>query len=212
MVLDSYRKTANRLLTPMATRLQSISPNTLSWISLLAAGLTGLFLALAGFLDASLALGLALGALVVSALLDALDGEVARLRGTASPRGDFVDHVFDRYADILILVGIFFSIYARAWIVLFGLIGVLMTSYLGTQAQAVGLGRIYGGLLGRADRLVILLLLLILHLVFDPDATRLVGIAPLAFSIMEWGLLLFGVLGNFTAIQRAVIAWRRLST
>ena len=35
--------------------------------------------------------------------------------------------------------------------------GVLMSSYLGTQAQAVGLKRNYGGILGRADRLVLLM-------------------------------------------------------
>ena len=34
----------------------------------------------------------------------------------------------------------------------FALTGVLMSSYLGTQAQAVGVGRYYGGILGRADR------------------------------------------------------------
>ena len=31
-----------------------------------------------------------------------------------------------------------------------------MLSYMGTQAQAVGAGREYAGLLGRADRLVVL--------------------------------------------------------
>ncbi len=36
----------------------------------------------------------------------------------------------------------------------FALTGVLMASYLGTQAQAVGVGRYYGGLLGRSDRSV----------------------------------------------------------
>ena len=209
-MLDSYRKAADRILTPMAVRLRHLSPNLLSWLGLGTAVLAGLFLALAGFLNEVLALALAFVALTLSSLLDALDGKVARLRGIASPRGDFLDHVFDRYADVLILTGLFFSIYARQPIAFFGLLGVLLTSYLGTQAQAVGIGRLYGGLLGRADRLVILLVVLLLHLFLDPQAALFLGVGVLSFTMMEYALLLFGILGNLTAIQRAVEAWKRL--
>ena len=45
------------------------------------------------------------------------------------------------------------------------IIGVLMLSYMGTQAQAVGAGREYAGLLGRADRLIVLMLVPILSLI-----------------------------------------------
>ncbi|MEE9181066.1 MAG: CDP-alcohol phosphatidyltransferase family protein [candidate division NC10 bacterium] len=211
MVLDSYRRAADRILTPMAVRIRRVTPNVLSWISLVTAGLAGLFLALAGFLNEVIALAAAFIALSVSSLLDALDGKVARLRGIASPRGDFMDHVFDRYADVFILTGLFFSIYARQPIAFFGLLGVLLTSYLGTQAQAVGIGRLYGGLLGRADRLVILLVFLLLHLFFDPSEPLLfLGLGVLRFTMMEYALLLFGILGNLTAIQRGVEAWKRL--
>ena len=210
MVLDSYRDFADRLLTPMAVRLRHLSPNLLSWLGLGTAGLAGLFLALAGVLNEVVALAAAFVALLVSSLLDALDGKVARLRGLASLRGDFLDHVFDRYADVLILTGLFFSIYARQPIAFFGLLGVLLTSYLGTQAQAVGIGRLYGGLLGRADRLVILLVILLLHLFLDPRAALFLGVGALSFTMMEWALLLFGFLGNFTAIQRGVETWKRL--
>ncbi len=211
MVLDSYRRVADRILTPMAVRLRHVSPNLLSWLGLGTAGLAGLSVALAGVINEVLALAAAFIALAVSSLLDALDGKVARLRGIASPRGDFMDHVFDRYADVLILTGLFFSIYARQPIVFFGLLGVLLTSYLGTQAQAVGIGRLYGGLLGRADRLVILLLVLLLHLFLDPSEPLLfLGLGALSFTMMEYALLLFGILGNLTAIQRGVEAWKRL--
>ncbi len=211
MVLDSYREFADRLLTPLAARLRGVNPNVLSWAGLATSGLTGLFLYLAHFIPGTLALALAFVALAVSSLLDALDGKVARLRGVASPRGDFLDHVFDRYADVLVLTGLFFSPYARPEVALFGFLGVLLTSYVGTQAQAVGIGRLYGGLLGRADRLVILLVVLLLHLFLDPDGTLLLGLGVVSFLLMEYALLLFGVLGNVTAVQRMVEAWRRLS-
>ncbi len=158
-----------------------------------------------------MALLAALLALLISSLFDALDGKVARLRDVASARGDLVDHVFDRYADVFILIGLFFSVYSREWVALFGLLGVLLTSYMGTQAQAVGVGRIYGGVLGRADRLVILLLVTILQLLVDPSGMQLYGYGLLSFSPLEYALLLFGVMGNITAVQRAIIiAWRQL--
>ncbi|MFQ5986745.1 MAG: CDP-alcohol phosphatidyltransferase family protein [Thermoplasmata archaeon] len=210
MVLDSYREAADRILTPMAVRIRHLSPNLLSWIALVTAGLAGLSFYLAHLIDGTIALAAALVLLAVSSLLDALDGKVARLRGLASPRGDFLDHVFDRYADILILVGLFFSPYARPEVALFGLLGVLLTSYVGTQAQAVGIGRLYGGILGRADRLVLLLVVIVLHLFLDPNATLLLGVGILSFLMMEYALLAFGVLGNVTAVQRMLEAWRRL--
>ncbi len=210
MVLDSYRAAFDRILEPLAIRLKKTSPDLMSWIGLAAAAATGVFLVLAPFIGHHLALALAFVALVLSSLFDALDGKVARLTGVASPRGDFLDHVFDRYADVFILVGLFFSIYARQPIVLFGLLGVLLTSYLGTQAQAVGIGRVYGGHLGRADRLVISLVVLLLHLFLDPRAALFLGLGALSFTMMEYALLLFAILGNLTAIQRGVEAWKRL--
>ncbi|MCJ2520807.1 MAG: CDP-alcohol phosphatidyltransferase family protein [Candidatus Thermoplasmatota archaeon] len=210
MVLDSYRQVADRLLRPIAVRIQAVSPNLLSWISLLTAALTGIFLVLSFYIDSVLALSAALVSLLVSALFDALDGKVARLRGIESRRGDLLDHVFDRYADVFILTGLFFSMYSREWIALFGLLGVLLTSYMGTQAQAIGVGRIYGGVLGRADRLVILLLVIALHIAFDPGGSLSFGYGDLSFTMMEYALLLFGILGNLTAIQRFVAAWKQL--
>ena len=38
-----------------------------------------------------------------------------------------------------------------------------MLSYMGTQAQAIGAGRDYAGLLGRADRLVVLIMVPIIQ-------------------------------------------------
>jgi archaetidylinositol phosphate synthase len=76
---------------------------------------------------------------ILCGVLDALDGKIAKLTGKASSRGDFLDHVLDRYADIFIITGIFAG-GAAPWIIgVFGLTGVLMSSYLGTQAQPSGL-------------------------------------------------------------------------
>ena len=39
-----------------------------------------------------------------TAVFDALDGIVARIREMSSKRGDLVDHTLDRVADIIILI------------------------------------------------------------------------------------------------------------
>ncbi len=205
MVLNRWRPAADRVLVPIAKHMESVNPNAISWLALLAAMVAGVgfFLGGAGFLLLALLL------ILLSAYLDALDGKVAKMFGKASPRGDFIDHVFDRYADVFLLGGVAFNAaYAPLWVGALAIIGVLLTSYMGTQAQAVGQGRRYGGILGRADRLVLLFAGGLLQLVIAPAGGAAWGISPAAFGPLGWILFLFAVLGNATAVQRAAAIWR----
>jgi archaetidylinositol phosphate synthase len=92
----------------------------------------------------------------LSGVFDVLDGEVARRTGTSSRRGDLLDHVFDRYADVALLLGLAASGFTLPLLALLALVSLLLTSYMGTQAQALGAPRLYSGLLTRADRLLLL--------------------------------------------------------
>ncbi|MFA5897215.1 MAG: CDP-alcohol phosphatidyltransferase family protein [Thermoplasmata archaeon] len=204
MVLDRFRPAADRLLVPAAKRLLNVNPNAVSWAALLTAIGAGVSFTRGG--PWFLAYGLVL--ILASAYLDALDGKIARLANKASARGDFLDHVFDRYADVFLLGGVAFSLYCRLWIGVLAIVGVMLTSYMGTQAQAVGQGRRYAGILGRADRLVLLFLGGLLQLLAAPGGGVVWGIDPVAFQPLEWFMVLFAVLGNLTAIQRAVAIWR----
>jgi len=208
VVLDRYRKAADRLLVPVASRLIHVNPNVVSWIAFFAAVGAGIsfFLGGAGFLSLALIL------LFANSYLDALDGRIARMAGKASARGDFLDHVLDRYADVFMLGGIAFNaMYCHLEVGTLALLGVLLTSYMGTQAQAVGQGRAYGGVLGRADRLVLLFLGGLIQLIVAPSGGVTFGAGPLMFGPLEWFLVLFAVLGNATAIQRGVKTWRGFS-
>ena len=155
---------------------------------------------------------LLIGGIMVAAngLLDALDGMIARLRATDSKRGDFVDHVIDRYADVFILAGVALSIHCSVFVGLFAIIGVMLSSYMGTQAQALGLRREYRGILGRADRLALLILIPIvqylLMLAGADFAEDLLG-----YSLIGWMMIYFGIAGNVTAVQRAHLIWKALS-
>ena len=128
-----------------------------------------------------------------------MDGAVAREMKIQSLRGDFLDHAVDRYADIFIICGLFAGGLVPWPVGVFALTGVLMSSYLGTQAQAVGVGRFYGGMLGRADRLVLIMVVGIIGLVY-----------PITFyglTWLGWLMVLFGVFGHLTAFQRFAHVW-----
>jgi archaetidylinositol phosphate synthase len=72
---------------------------------------------------------------------------------------------------------------------------------MGTQSQAVGVGRYYGGALGRADRLVLLVV---------AGALDIFIAAPYGIPYLGWLLILFGVFGHATAVQRFLFVIRRL--
>jgi archaetidylinositol phosphate synthase len=137
-------------------------------------------------------------------LFDAIDGKVAKLTNKASARGDFLDHALDRYADVFMVGALALSPWCRPPIGLLAIIGMLLTSYMGTQAQAIGYKRDYSGLLGRADRLALLIVFpIIQHLVLRSSLQL-----PWNTTIIEWVLIYFAVVGNITAIQRFHITLR----
>ncbi len=205
MVLNRLRPRADRLLEPVARRMPNVNPNSISWLALLAAAGGGVAFYVGGW--ALLLLGLLL--ILASAYFDALDGKVAKMFGKASARGDFIDHVFDRYADVFLLGGVAFdAAYCPLWVGALAIIGVLLTSYMGTQAQAVGQGRRYAGLLGRADRLVLLALGAFVQLLVAPSGAVAWGVGALTFGPLGWIMALFAVLANATAVQRAIGIWQ----
>ncbi|MDY6765202.1 MAG: CDP-alcohol phosphatidyltransferase family protein [Halobacteria archaeon] len=203
MTLDRLSSFGHRLVKPgvsVALKL-NLTPNQISVISLSLAVVSAV-----GFYLGQ-PITYVLGSLLVAlnGLLDVLDGELAREMGIESKRGDFLDHVFDRYADMIILVGIIAGI-DRWFLGFLAFSGVILTSYMGTQAQAVGGGREYGGLIGRADRLVIIFVAGILQAVIPELPVYTLTVQPL-----EAVLVLFALVGHFTAVQRFVLTWRDLS-
>lgn len=198
MTLDSYRSSIKMVTDPAVIALERlrVAPDTVSVISLGCAALSGIAYYFGR--DSSLALGLAMLFLLLNGVLDALDGALARKTGTVSKYGDFVDHVIDRYADVFMISGIFLGGFLSVELGALTLAGVLLASYLGTQAQAVGIGRVYGGIMGRADRMIVLLLATSLNLVYPAE----IGIQGVQFPVLGWAMLLVGVLSHVTALQR----------
>lgn len=193
MTLDRFRSLADRVLVPFVRGADRIglTPNGVSvvafGVAVLAAG--------AFYLGGADPRWYLVGALLVLAngWLDLLDGALARKQGVTSAAGDLLDHVLDRYADIVIVAGLAAGI-GRYALGFAAVTGVLMTSYLGTQAQAVGLDRVYGGVLGRADRLVLVGVVAV--------ATAAIPAPIVGLTLVGWLLVLFAVVGHLTALQR----------
>jgi archaetidylinositol phosphate synthase len=224
MVLNKYRGIANRILTPAARAFSGLDPNTISAVSLLFAFLAGIAFVFgdkSSFEDIFkpgeghqiyIMLAIASICIFLNGFLDAVDGFVARMTGRSTKRGDLFDHAIDRYADIFILGGIMLSPYCDPVLGAFALIAVLMTSYMGTQAQALGCGRAYGGILGRADRLVILIVVPLLQMwinYYIPSG-RLPFPGMFRLTLLEFTMLWFFIAGNITAVYRGVQSWREL--
>lgn len=198
MTLDQFRPHVKVYFAPLvsvAMRL-GLTPNLFSIAALLASAAAGVLFYLRMEVWAIIAVAL-------NAFCDAMDGAIARELKIQSMRGDFLDHAVDRYADIFIITGIFAGGIVPWQIGVFALTGVLMASYLGTQAQAVGVGRYYGGVLGRADRLVLILAVGIIGLV--------IPISIYGLPWLGWLLVLFGIFGHFTAFQRFAYVWRKVT-
>jgi len=211
MVLDGQRKRADFALMPVAKRLINVNPNMISWVGLILAFLAGLLFFFSFEEERHYFLLVGAAVVLVSGYFDALDGKVAKLAGKASNKGDYLDHVFDRYADIFMIGGVAVSAWCNPYIGMLALVGVLLTSYMGTQAQAVGAPRLYAGLLGRADRVVLSTVFPIIQFIMILAGYTYIEIGDYSISWLEIMMIWFAVVGNLTAVQRGIVTWRNLS-
>tara|TARA_B100001113_G_scaffold199532_1_gene163466 strand:- start:402 stop:1007 length:606 start_codon:yes stop_codon:yes gene_type:complete len=200
MVADDYRDLGTKILMPLANTIP-LGPMGISLLSLFTA-LTAGYSFYVGDLDTNKSY-LLLGSLMVflTAVFDALDGIVARERNLSSKRGDLVDHTLDRVADIIIVGGIALGPLVDITVGFSAIIGILMLSYMGTQAQAVGAGREYAGLLGRADRLVVLTVVPIIQY-FDKGYGEL--------NYMTLMSYIFAIICTLSAMYRFQRIWKEL--
>lgn len=201
MVLDGQRKRIDPILSVIAKRFSKVNPDALTWIALLFAFFAGMLFYFSSPEQelSNYYLFFAAFFVFMNGLLDAIDGKVAKLADKTSRRGDFLDHALDRYGDVLILGGLVLSPWCRyPSIGLLAIVGVLLTSYMGTQSQAIGYKRNYSGLLGRADRLVLLMIAPTIQHILLYYAIQM----PWNFNLLEWVLIYFAVMGNITAVQR----------
>ncbi|MBC7081543.1 MAG: CDP-alcohol phosphatidyltransferase family protein [Thermoplasmatales archaeon] len=197
-MLDKYRNKVERIINPIASKIK-LEANFLSYLSLLFA----IFSGISSYFSYEIRYLLLVSSffIIINGFLDAIDGEIARIRKKESKKGDFIDHSIDRFSDVFMLGGIAISPWINKIIGIASLSIVLLISYLGTQAQAIGYKRVYSGLLGRADRILILFISLIIQF--------FVQYKIFGFFLIEWVMLYFIFAGLITIIQRyfEIIKW-----
>lgn len=193
-MLHLFRPFKERLLFPLGEKLSETSPNTVTIFSLFPGLLAGVawWIGGWGFLVAASVLTL------LNGFLDLLDGHMARHYNRMSALGDFLDCIVDRYTDVAILMGIGFSPYANPLLAHLAIVAVLLVSFLGTQSQASGGVRVEGGILGRAERHVLLILIPYVQIVSDAVGVPYWG----RFTPVEWLLVVLVVFGHATAFYR----------
>jgi len=183
-MLGHYKAPLHRFFAPVARLLlrARVRPNHLTVLGL------GVSIAAAYvFSVGRLRWGAAL--LAVAGLFDFFDGAVARLAGSDSDYGAFLDSVVDRYSDLAVLLGIL-GYYERtadtagAILTMATLAGTVMVSYTKARAQSIGVSCEIG-VMERPERLIAL-------------------IAGATFHLLTPVMALLALLTNLTAIQRIV--------
>ena len=102
-VYDGYiSKYVNRRASEPVARVLAKTRVTPNQISLAALGI-----AILSFISFLYNQNIVAGFMVqLSSIVDGIDGSLARLKGMTSTAGGFLDSVLDRYADILIVLGL----------------------------------------------------------------------------------------------------------
>ena len=157
-MLERFRDAAARMITPLARLLNArgVSPDLVTALGTVGVMASALICFPRGWLWQ--------GAVAVTffVLADMLDGQMAKMSGTASRWGAFLDSTLDRLGDAAVFGGIlWYFAYVRdqpvwALVCLVALIFGQLTSYVRARAESLGFAA-DGGLAARADRLLVLL-------------------------------------------------------
>ena len=181
MLVDINKKYPNlkkKILKPL---LINCNPNLITLLSLISAIVSGYFfyngmLILASFF------------LAANGFLDILDGEIARKFKRQSKLGDMLDHTTDRISDVIIFLGVALNPSVPNILGFLTIVFMLMVSYMGTQFQAITNRRLYGGIVGRSDRIFLLFLFGIGSMFFEKS--------------LYYGVIFILILSIVTFLQR----------
>ncbi len=171
-----------------------LSPNQWTFLTIVPAIIALYFLVEKQFLVAAIFF-------IISAFIDLVDGSVARVMGKTSRLGAYLDTIMDRYVEGVIVFALLFSglpgfyLPAYAWIFIY-IFGSLMTTYAKSAAKEKELvyEELKGGLLERAERMVILFI-----------GILLASIQPVYLTYV---IVILAILSNISALQRIWIATR----
>ena len=151
-------------------RFTWITPNRITWVS---AGIGG---PVTGWLIIQEQYWVATTLVVISGLLDGLDGDIARERNLTSIEGGILDSVLDRYVDFFLIAALMMVNPQDHLIVgLCALLGTTMVPYIRARSEVAGKSSI-ASIGSRATRIVLIILGLLTQQLF----TLLMALAIIA--------------------------------
>ena len=160
-----------------------LSPNFWTAVSLAFALVAAAIYALDGAVEFGLILGGVL--LLISGFFDMVDGQVARVTGKASPKGSYLDSMFDKIAEVAIFLGILIGGYAEPYLVLLAITLSLLVSYARAKSELIHIKLQGIGIGERAERLLVI---------------AIVGIA----GFMDYAIIIVVIIAGITLVQRMI--------
>ena len=160
-----------------------LSPNFWTAVSLAFALVAAAIYALDGAVEFGLILGGAL--LLISGFFDMVDGQVARVTGKTSPKGSYLDSMFDKIAEVAIFLGILIGGYAEPYLVLLAITLSLLVSYARAKSELIHIKLQGIGIGERAERLLVI---------------AIVGIA----GFMDYAIMIVVIIAGITLVQRMI--------
>ena len=123
--------------------------------------------------------------LLVSGFFDMVDGQVARVTGKTSKKGEYLDSMFDKISEVAIFLGILVGGYAEPYIVLLAITLSLLVSYARAKSDLINIKLQGIGIGERAERLLVI---------------AIVGI----IGFMDYAVVIVVIIAGITLIQRMI--------
>lgn len=169
-----------------------LTPNILTALGLITAG--G---AAAAFWQERFLLGVLL--MLVTSLLDMLDGATARAGNLGTVFGAVLDHNVDRVGEFFIILGIVLSGHVHPGWGMFALFGMWSASYARAAAESIGKMKTCAvGFVGRFEKFVIILAGAVFEVFYPMQALQI-------------AMIVVGTVSFITTIQRLIFAHKELS-
>ncbi len=186
-MITRFRKKIGPILEKIAKVFPKfVSPNLLTVSSIPFSLLFAYFVTINSY-------GYAILFLAFSALIDAIDGALARLRGKTSRAGAFLDSSVDRFNDVIIFSTIYF-ITSDLLVTSIWVIGSLLISFTRGVAEVFGCKGEGVGIMERGERLLAFFGVLLL--------IYLAGSFEIVSYYVYLAYYLFGILIIITIVQR----------
>ena len=130
--------------------------------------------------------------LLASGFFDMVDGQVARVTGKTSKKGEYLDSMFDKISEVAIFLGILVGGYAEPYLVLLAITLSLLVSYARAKSDLINIKLQGIGIGERAERLLVI---------------AIIGI----IGFMDYAIIIVIIIAGITLIQRMIYTTKNIT-